>query len=237
MIVREHLATKYSFFRFPNMHIIFLVPLIPSLIIVFLQNNLYMSENGTFGTVDTIIEIMVRDYFFYFKLILSIVASFFFVYRWSQLKVDKSYGFWITQGVDRNRFVVYATLAFSLLISTSEILGFLILNSYLGYHLPFITIFLTLISIIFSNILFSTIGIIIAEFLLRPEIAGLVFVALSFVNYTVFTDFDTPLSLIFKLESNFNSILLPFGILFELIFIGLLGTTIVYLQNLRDIDT
>ena len=179
----------------------------------------------------------VRDYFYYFKLILTVVTSFFFVYRWAQQKTEKSYGFWITQGVDRNLFVVYAIGAFSLVVSISEITGFLVINSYLGYHLPFLTVFLTIISIFLSNILFSTVGILVAELLFRPEIAGLTFVAIGFINYTVFSDFDSPFSLILKLESNFNSKLLPFGILFELVFIVLLGAISVYLQNIRDIDT
>ncbi|MHA2501562.1 MAG: hypothetical protein ACXAE3_01635 [Candidatus Kariarchaeaceae archaeon] len=235
-MIKEYLSSDYTFYKFPNTHIIFLVPLIPSLVIVLVQTNLNYVIEGTFTTTYNIQNDIIKFYFFYFKLILSIVTSFYYVYRWGQQKIDGSYGFWISQGVNREQFVIFTVISYALLISTSQIVGLLTIWLYLGIGLGLSTFFVIMGSILTSNLLYSLVGIFLADTIKKPEVAGLVFIGLSFLNYVLIVDPDSLVGILLQLESNFTSQIIGFAILFEVILFVIIGSALLYLQRFWDIE-
>lgn len=236
MITKERLTTEYIFYRSPNIYFIFIFPLFPSLIAAFFQNNLYTIEAGVLATTKEISSEIVQDYLWNFKFILGVVTAFFLVYRWSLIQRDGSYGYWITQGVDGLKLLIYATTLYAIFVSFAEILGFLIIYFFMGVVIPIIQVVAIIFGIFFSNFLWTAFGILVAEISTRPDIAGLVYLGGVGSNLLLNSNSEPISYQLLLLEFNYFDANFYFFALLELILIAATLTITYVVLRYRDIE-
>ncbi|MHA2028267.1 MAG: hypothetical protein ACW99A_04095 [Candidatus Kariarchaeaceae archaeon] len=185
----EQFAHNYLFARFPVNFMLVLVPqVIGMLVNIFVSPNFETTEISV--SVDDQQNDLIDTYLLSTKLSLVILLAFFLCYRWSTMQNDGSYGYWITQGVNRRKFFIETIYKFMAVIYFGIFAGLLGLIYLNGIYLEFL-LFLKLNLLIISHIfILLSIGIIIGVLVKNPESASLLFIILFGINYA-FNTSDT----------------------------------------------
>ena len=193
----EKFAYNYLIFRKPTDTIIILLPMVTGLIInIFFTPittvdsfNAELINNMNFDLIDSYLEVT--------NITMLILLAFFISYRWSAMLQDASYGFWITLGVNKNKFYLQTVFKFMLFLFLSNLFGLITLIYMNQMTLEFIII-IKLILLLVANLgIFIGVAVIFGNFIKNPELAALSFIIFAVLNIAFNTDVDSILHLIF----------------------------------------
>lgn len=232
---KEYLAADYTFYRFPIIHVVILLPLVPAIVLIMLMDNLTVISDGVYATTAEIRTTIVQDYLFLYEMIVSVLTAFFLVYRWSQSADDGSYGFWVTQGVDPEKYIIVVVGTFSVLITLPQVIGLLVVMNYLGMAYTFGHFLAFLFASLFTNLILVLVALYCADFIPRHDLASIIFLTFAILNITLNTDTDSILFDVFKAEYIFFSSQIIFSLLFEFFLIVALLLILLYSRNYKEI--
>ncbi len=177
-------ASETLLVRFPA--IITLATFPPSVgLFLFFFNNPSPPEGNFWFQVHSLNETFLQDYIGGFSIGLVLSLAFFVSFRWNQIIKDKSYGYWLSQGVDRTQFFIYSFLQFMTIISVGVILGQIILYYPGGVQLSLLYHLRILIILLCSSFLTYTSAILISEIAKDPEISLLLFAGIGLLNSSI----------------------------------------------------
>ncbi|MHA2169243.1 MAG: hypothetical protein ACXAB7_05060 [Candidatus Kariarchaeaceae archaeon] len=222
-------SSNYIFFRFPSHYLFILGGLFPGMIAFLSINKLSMDETNP----DQIYGSYLDQYITGTKIALIAISSFYITYRWSLMKKDGNYGFWMTQGVSRVPFFTYTISLLVIEYSLGMLLSLLILTYTFGLVVElskFITIMLLLFA---STVLLIGFAVFLGEIINNPELASLVYIITHGINYFLNNDDSSFWHSAFKNELHYhnNDILIPF---FTSLFLGILLLSISLGLHLKD---
>ena len=188
--------------------------IIPTLfgVISFFLNPQNIKTDGI-ASINHIEEIQrnaIVDYLTTIKLVWAILVSFFITFRWSTIHKDGSYGYFLTQGINRKRFFGLSVSYFLILSFLFTFLGFLIIIKFggLSFFLPSLFFFtVTLFSII---IFILSLSILFAQIIKIPELASILSSIVIIANSSFNSNVDSFISRVINPELNIlagNSVL------------------------------
>ena len=189
----EEFAHNYLFARFPITYMLILVPQAIALLAnIFIEPSKAV-EDFDDTPIDELIKNnqfdIVDNYLIALKLTLTILLAFFLCYRWSTMQNDGSYGYWLTQGVNRRRFFLQTTYKFLFTIYFGSAIGLILVFYLNGINLGILMFFNLNILLISHLLVLVTAGIIIGNTVKNPESASLIFIVLFGAN-AVFNNND-----------------------------------------------
>ncbi|MHA2031837.1 MAG: hypothetical protein ACW99A_10975 [Candidatus Kariarchaeaceae archaeon] len=212
MTSKEMLAIRYTFFRFPSHYALTVIPVISGIISVFFfQQFEEVTVNNQWDAVNQNQYNLVERYLSFAKMALVFVASFFLAFKWSNMQINGSYGFWLTQRVRRHSFFIRAVSLFIIEIYLSITLGIILLLYPIGIKITTVQL-LQLLFLMFTQVVILVTGsILLAEIIPNAEIAALSFLIVGTLNFLVNTDRSSIIHKILKADLHFqdNSIILP----------------------------
>ncbi|MHA2501708.1 MAG: hypothetical protein ACXAE3_02365 [Candidatus Kariarchaeaceae archaeon] len=204
MSSRESLATGYIFFRFPTYHALVLIPLIAGMISgMFVRGNLDL-ETAT--PLELVIENQLARtdaFLFLVKISLMILMSFFITFKWSQMKKDGSYGFWLTQLVSRRKYYLKSVREFIFTAYFGVAVGLAMLLFIGGIKLPTVQIIYLFVLALSSTIQMILVGILFAELLKDPELSTVAYILAISISIFGLTDRSSLLHQLFNSELHY----------------------------------
>ncbi len=226
MTSKETVALRYTFFRFPSHYAIMVIPVITGIVsVLFFQQLGEVTSDNHWVLVNKNQFDLTERYLNYSKMALVFVMSFFLVFKWSLMQSDGSYGFWLTQKVNRKMFYVRVNTRFILESYFAVIIGILLLIYPIGIKFS-TTQLIYLITLLFIQIvILIASSIVFAEIIPSPEIAALTYLVVGIMNFTINTNESNIFHKILKADLHYqnNDISIPFisSILIATILIGL----------------
>ncbi|MHA2100139.1 MAG: hypothetical protein ACW99A_15800, partial [Candidatus Kariarchaeaceae archaeon] len=184
-ITKERVSINYLFFGFPNEQLFLLGPLLSGLVAYYLSTRNfevitrlnYLEE--LIENQDSLIEL----YIFWFKLTTVILFAFLISYKWAAIQRNRTYGFWVANGVSRIKFLGLIFLKTIVLITLSAIFGLLILNYPNGF-VKQINFGLILLALQLSSIfVWLSIAFFVGEVVDAPEFASAAVLSLFLINF------------------------------------------------------
>lgn len=187
-MTKEVRAVEYTFFRFPSNYAIMIFPTLFGIISYFLNPQKIETE-GTdhINQIQEMQKTAIIDYFDIIKLSLVILVSFFITYRWASIHKDGSYGYFLTQGINRKRFYLISVGYFLGLSFVFTWLGFLIILNFGGLSFSWTSVIFYTFTLFAIVLLILSFSILLAQVIKIPELAA------------------TGVSIIVIANSNFNS--------------------------------
>ncbi|MCE7737542.1 MAG: hypothetical protein GPJ54_21810 [Candidatus Heimdallarchaeota archaeon] len=184
----EQFAHNYLFARFPVNFMLILIPQTIGLLVSIFINKSFLVEAISDPTASQERELdyqndVIDNYLIAVKLTLVILLAFFLCYRWSTMQNDGSYGYWITQGVNRRKFFIETIYKFLAVIYFGIFAGLLSLFYVNGIYLEFSNFIMLNLLIVSHVLLLISVGIIIGVFTKNPESAALFFIIGFGINY------------------------------------------------------
>ncbi|OLS20968.1 MAG: hypothetical protein HeimC2_35210 [Candidatus Heimdallarchaeota archaeon LC_2] len=237
MTSKEMLAIRYTFFRFPSHYALTVIPVISGIISVFF---LQQFDEVTFGNQWKFVSQnqynLVESYLLISKIALIFIASFFIAFKWSNMEINGSYGFWLTQRVKRHSFYFQAVGLFIIEIYLSLTLGILLLLYLIGIKITTIELMQLMILLLIQIMIIVAGAILLAEIIPNAEITASSLLSFGTLNFFLNTDDSSILHKILKSDLHFqeSSIIFPL-ILSTLTAIALLGISFV-IHLRRSID-
>lgn len=237
MTSKELLAIRYTFFRFPSHYALTVIPVVSGIISVFflhqfdevtLDNQWELTSQNQYNLIESYLSVS--------KMALIFIASFFIAFKWANMEINGSYGFWLTQRVKRHSFYIQAVGLFIIEIYLSLTIGILMLLYLIGVKITTIEL-MRLMYLLLIQIIIIIIGaILIAELIPNAEITALSFLSLGTLNFLLNTDESSILHKILKSDLHFqeNSIIFPL-VTSTVLAIVILGISIV-IHLRRSID-
>lgn len=232
----EKFAYNYLIFRKPTDTILVLLPMITGLVInIFFTPiatvesfNAELIRNMNFDLIDSYLEAT--------NITMLLLLAFFISYRWSAMLQNASYGFWITLGVNKNKFYIQTTFRFMLVLFLSNLFGLIILI-YMNQMTIEFSIIIKLILLLGANLgIFIGVAIIFGNFIKNPELAALSFIIFTVLNIAFNTDFDSILNLIFMSSFHYRFESAWFAFILSL-FVGvLINVTTMRLHVRMDME-
>lgn len=212
MSSKEMLAIRYTFFRFPSHYALTLIPVISGIISVFFFQQFDEVEgNNVLELVNQNQFNLVERYLTYSKMTLVFIASFFVGFKWSNMELNGSYGFWLTQRVHRHSFYIRAVGVFIIEIYLSIALGILFLLYPVGIRFTVAELMILMFLMLIQIIIMVASAILIAESIPNAEISALVFLILGTLNFLLNNDDSSIFHKVLKSDLHFqdSSIILP----------------------------
>lgn len=205
----EQFAHNYLFARFPvNFMLILLPQLIGLLVSVYVGSSyeyiLPETERLDTGLIAGNQNDLIDNYLLAVKLTLVILLAFFLCYRWSTMQNDGSYGYWLTQGVNRRKFFIETIYKFLVVIYFGVFIGLLGLIYLNGLYLDFQSFAMLNLLIISHILLLISVGIIIGVLTKNPESASLMFIIIFGINYAFNNASDSLLNNILQSDLQYN---------------------------------
>ncbi len=216
----EKIAVNYIFFR---SYSIYLIMSIPFIIGVFMFNNSLIHVSKT---INEYLEFGLYNFSKGIIIGIIILTNIFIIYRWLIHRINGSYGYWLSMGIDRQKFIIYTVIYFMFYNSISIIIGILIIQLQYGVHIGFLQTFLLILRLISDLILILGMSLLICEVIKSPSIATFLFLG---INTLIFYLLERNASINKILLSN---IFIIFNILFGLLFIAIA----IYLQLRAEFD-
>ncbi len=180
-------ASETLLVRFPAVLTLASFPSSVGLFLFFFSNPSPPEGNFWFQ-IHSLHDLYLQDYIRGFHVGLILSLAFFVSFRWNQIIKDRSYGYWLSQGVDRTQFFLYSTMQFLGIILVGIILGQLILFYPGGSQLVFLY-HIRIIFILFSSAYLAySLAIMISEIVRDPEIALLLFAGIGLLNSSITID-------------------------------------------------
>lgn len=204
MTKRESLATNYIFFRFPTLHALVLLPFLAGFLTsIYLGEILEPGEKLVFELIQDDQIQKINSFLLTSKITLIILLSFFVTFKWTMMKKDGSYGFWLTQLVSRKKYFIKSNSEFVLNSYLGVFIGILLILFLGGTQLPLTQIvFLFLLSL--SSILqLVVIGILIGELVRDPELATVVYIVITGIIVFGLSNREAVLNQIFSPEQHY----------------------------------
>lgn len=185
----EQFAHNYLFARFPVNFMLILIPQTIGLLVSIFVNTSFEVEAQTTdassltNTEERYQNDLIDGYLIAVKLTLVILLAFFLCYRWSTMQNDGSYGYWLTQGVNRRKFFIETIYKFIAVIYFGIFAGLMSLIYLNGIYLEFSSFIMLNLLILSHVLLLISVGIIIGVFTKNPESAALLFIIGFAINY------------------------------------------------------
>lgn len=233
-MIKERLSSDYMFFRFPSHYALILGPLVAGVTNFFINSGSITLEasEGSSILLDKHYEAL-SDYFQITKLALAVMCAFFITYRWTVINKDGSYGYMLTQGIDRGKFFIRSAYMFLVSAYAGILAGILILNYLGGINLAF-DVFIWVVILSFSStLLIVSTAIFLGELLSLPELSSLIVVLIFGLNINLNTSKS---SIWFKLlQSDLlfadNNPIIPFVLSFGLGSVFMVGGYILHKKS------
>lgn len=175
-MIRNSIATSYLFYRFPSRYALMYGPLLVSVSIYYSASKIYLLEGNFWNSVNNYQFSLLQNYIFNFQLVYAIMCSFFLTYRWTSMKKDMTYGYWLTQGIDRKRFFIRSTFSFMLHGFAGSLLGLLLIVFGGGAIVGIADIFKIILLLFINLSLITSTAILLGEIINNPEFAMMLFV-------------------------------------------------------------
>lgn len=214
MTSKETVAIRYTFFRFPSHYALMVIPIITGIVsVLFFQQLGEVKSNNHWDLVNKNHFDLTQRYLNYSKVALVFVISFFLTFKWSLMQTDGSYGFWLTQKVNRRMFYIRAITRFILESYFAIIIGILLLMYPIGIKFT-LTQFMYLITLLFFQIvILIASSILFAEIIPSPEIASLTYLIWGIMNFLINTNESNIFHKILKADLHYqnNDISIPFA--------------------------
>jgi hypothetical protein len=221
----EKMSSDYLFFRFPVHYVLILGPVIIGVTNFFI-NPVNVDTFNRLSPRDALLDNHYDSIFLYLnisKLALAIMYAFFITYRWTVINKNGSYGYYLTQGLERDQFFILSSLVFLLDGFLGITIGLILINFGGGINLSLL-MFLKILFLVFSStILLLSVSIFLGEILNQPELSSFILVLIFGLNALLINDRSSIWFKILKSDLLFadNNILLPF------IYSFLLGSAII----------
>ncbi|MCE7737085.1 MAG: hypothetical protein GPJ54_19520 [Candidatus Heimdallarchaeota archaeon] len=237
MTSKEMLAIRYTFFRFPSHYALTVIPVISGIIsVLFLQQFDEVTIDNQWEIVSQNQYDLVETYLTVSKIALIFIGSFFIAFKWSNMEINGSYGFWLTQRVKRHSFYIQAYGIFVIEIYLSMIIGIIMLLYLIGINITTVELTQLMVLLLIQIMIIVAGAILLAEIIPNAEIATLSFLSLGTLNFLLNTDESSILHKILKSDLHFqeSSIIFPL-IMSALGAVVLLGISLV-IHLRRSID-
>lgn len=155
---------------------------------LFFFSNPAPPEGNFWFQIHSLQDTFVEDYIRGLQIGLVLSLAFFITFRWNQIIKDRSYGYWLSQGVDRGQFFLYSAIQFLSIIGLGIFLGQLVLFYPGGVQFQ-LERHIRMIFILFSSAFLTyAMAVVVAEIIKDPEIGLLVFVAMGLLNSSIAID-------------------------------------------------
>lgn len=191
MMVKERLSSDYMFFRFPSHYALILGTLVAGVTNYFINPKVDKELVGTSDHASILLDYQYNALEVYLgitKLTLAVMCAFFITYRWTVINKDGSYGYLLTQGIDRGKFFFRSASMFILNGYIGILSGILVLNFLGGMYLK-LDVFFWLILLSFSStLLVVSTAIILGETLSLPELSSFIVVIIFGLNTSLNND-------------------------------------------------
>lgn len=219
MMYKERSSSNYLFFRFPSQYLLILIPFILGITGYFFETKSTDATNANVSSI--IIENQyesISTFLSLSKLMFAIICAFFITYRWTVINKDGSYGYFLTQGVNRDKFFIRSAGVFYLNGILGIILGIFTLNYMGGMHLSMSTLFKIVLLTLSSTLLIISISVLLGEVLSLPELSSFIVILTFGLINNIDESENSFLFKVFRSEQLFtsNSILVPFVLSFGL---------------------
>ncbi|MDH5402586.1 MAG: hypothetical protein OEY49_08855 [Candidatus Heimdallarchaeota archaeon] len=236
MSIKDSIARNYIFFRHPSHLILVLLPTFTGLVQYFFFNS---GKEVIINPKDEIYSSqyqMINEYLLFTDIVIVLLLSLFVVYRWTIIKKDGSYGFWLTQGIKRERIFLITVWSFFLDFYIVKILGFIIVFTIGGLYLPASQLFLLLTLSALNLLILIFVSFLVSNQIGNPEFGSLVLIVLFGVNITFNTNRQNSWFLIFNGQYLYNEESGFFALIILVISNLLLFFVNRYIQFKEDIE-
>ncbi len=132
-----------------------------------------------------------------FMLSLILSLGFFLTFRWNSSIRDRSYGYWLSQGMSRIQYVVYTYLVSLALITFGLFIGMMLLNFPGGSQLRPLQFAQIFFLMLLGSATYLSLALFIAELTKDPETGLLVFVSIGMLLISAQIDPRSPIAMIF----------------------------------------
>ena len=197
--------------------------------ILFLESNLW--EDVVENRNQTI-----RNYLLISRLAQTILISFFITYRWANTITSGSYGFWLVQGLDRRKFIIYSLLIFTLDLFIGNLAGLLIIIGFGGISVSFIQLLGITVLVIFASLIMVAGALMAAELITNPEVASIIFMFVTLLILLINNQSLSGFQQILLLEISFFSFPFPMLLVTGVVMFMVLGGFTFWLHDRRDIE-
>lgn len=178
--MKEWEVLNYSFLRSPAFQTLIVLPAIGGSLIFYLGSTFFEGTEFTWSELDQRWSTLVTDYLSLSKFASVIVLSFFLAYRWTVFKTDGSYGYWLSQGIKRRKYLIFAIISFFVLIFCSQLIGIVGIFTFGGFYVELSSFLQVLLLIIVTSLFVVVSGILIAEVSRDSEVTLLIYLGLFF---------------------------------------------------------
>lgn len=229
--LREKLAIKYLFFRTPLQYIMIGTQLLLAYFFVTIFDNSRVSEGDIIADISQFQLDMVNQFMQGVRASTVIMFSVFFLYNWSVYKRNGSYGYWLSLGVERSKFLLYSLAQFIYYSLIGAFLGLVLLSTAIGVHIGFFNYVFLAAHILTDMVLITGIGIVLSEIFKLPSVSAIMFILINAVVFLL----DESFLFDFLFRIRFTSISI-FSILASLVFGMFFNLVAIYLHGRAEFD-
>ncbi|MCH8906168.1 MAG: hypothetical protein IH840_03680 [Candidatus Heimdallarchaeota archaeon] len=176
------IAVQYLMFPSRTPQIYLVIPIFAGFISFVLSEKSVLADGERWDIVHKNQEIQIEQFIGGFTISISLIMAFLLCYRWSIIQRDGSYAYWLTQGVERKRFLFRSFIIIIGYLSLSLSVGIYLLYFPGGVSLPpSAYIQLLVLSIIYIALL-TSFSFFISEVIRNPELSALTFMISVWLN-------------------------------------------------------
>lgn len=227
----EKIAVKYLFYRNPIDLVIISIPIVFGYIFMNFTSLHSISSGENYAYVFSQLQtVFIANYIYGSHVAVTLSIGIFILYRWHFYRNNGSYGYWIALGINRMKFMMYATIYFLFYCTVGYILGLIMMRVYGGIYFNFGFAILLVLQLICNTILIMGAGYITTELFKNPYISVLLY---SLANILLFAINNN----IFRIFRTTDGIILDgFGSIISIAFGSLLGGLGMYWHSRAEIE-
>lgn len=234
MMYKERSSSDYLFFRFPTHYLLVLTPFVLGV------TNYFFDIKSKTLTNSNVYSLIIEDqydsisnFLSISKVVLAVLCAFFITYKWTVINKDGSYGYFLTQGVNRDKFFIRSAGMFYLNGIFGIVLGLLTLIYMGGMDLSTSILLKIILLSISSTLLVISISVLLGEILSLPELSSVIVIVLFGSSLNLDEADNSFLYKTLRSEQLFadKSILVPFSLSFGL---GLIFILMAYFFHKRQ---
>jgi len=215
---REALSSNYLFFSFHIEYLLLLLPPIVGIWSFVFSNHFHLIEIFTPELIRSLLEKGIDDYIIAEKICTYVIIAYFFTHKWTAMKSDGNFAFWIALGINRRKFFIRTILKFFTLILLGQVLGLAIVLYFNYYMSDPLYIFVIVLGLASHLLLALALSLILSSIMDQPEISSLGYLFIMMIIYFLFIDNTSVFNKIFHSDLQYK---------FETGWISMLGALVL----------
>ncbi len=228
--IAEKIAVRYLFFRNPIAQIIMIIPFFVSYTFLNFYQTELTPELSTLKSFSQLNSTYISNFVFGTHIAVLITVSIFILFRWHLHRNSGAYGYWLSLGISRMRFLMYASIYFLIYSTIGIIIGMVMAHFYFGAYFSLAMSISLIIQMIGNTILILGVGFLITEFISNPYVSVLLFLTFNAIFMSIENNM---FRLYFSTDGNILSV---FATISSYAFGALFMAIGIYQHNTAEID-